>query len=173
MDNVYINFSHLLDNKVTLVFLIISYIIYTILAFLRLNNDIHKERTYLELIHELEKGRKITLIDILMNGILTGFCFIGILCVIFLINEKITNFWLMLLYSILSLLPIILYSLFFLNRILKNYFRGNIVIGKAMQGKQFSEIINKTEENLCDFCGINPKENNSNYCKSCNHDNLS
>lgn len=116
MDNVYIFFSHLLDNKVTLVFLIISYIIYTILAFLRLNNDINKDRTYLELIHELEKGRKITLIDILMNGILTGFCFIGILGVILLIKEKITNFWLMLLYSILSLLPIILYSLFFLNR---------------------------------------------------------
>lgn len=29
------------------------------------------------------------------------------------------------------------------------------------------------EDNLCDFCGVLPKSNHSNYCKACKHENLS
>lgn len=54
-----------------------------------------------------------------------------------------------------------------------SFFKGLTVIGKAISGKQISTIIKKAERNLCDFCGILPKENDSNYCRACKHENLS
>ncbi|ATC35571.1 hypothetical protein [Elizabethkingia anophelis] len=51
-----------------------------------------------------------------------------------------------------------------------NFFKGLTVLGKPISGKQISLIKLKKS---CDFCGINPKEMDSNYCKACKHKNLS
>lgn len=44
---------------------------------------------------------------------------------------------------------------------------------KLLQEELRKNLENMKEDNICDFCGVLPKSNHSNYCNACKHENLS
>ena len=109
-----------LNQKEILIILITGYIICLSLGCICLRRDIDKERSYNELMERLHKGRPINLIDIIMNSFFVFFMCVGALTLIFLFQQNnIENFWLMLVYSIITLIPLFTYSIFLCIRIIK------------------------------------------------------